>query len=452
MKITRVITVAVVAFAVAATNFGPGVREASAAVGPNGLIAYSSWDDNLNYDIYVVDPVRPDQAPTRLTTDGAYNGNPDWSPDGMHIAFDGWGEFGGPRIQVMDANPSTDDAHAISDPCALSFDCYGDFQPAWSPTGTQIAFVSSRPNADGTPNWSYEIYVMDALGEVGELAPATRLTSDIPDEDTGKSIDDSQVTWSPDGSRLAFVSRGRGLDEDSCDLWVMDSVDRDGDGVGDNLRQLTTDDSFNCDPFEDITPQWSPNSNLIAFTSVRTGYFDIWVVNANDPTDLRNVTQTPDGYEDQPSWSPDGTQIIFRSDASGQYEMYSLPVPPPVQGAAFAAPSSAEVAGSPNPTQLTHDGKTKQQADWGAKAGALRSTATLTVAMQGKGHVTAKGIDCRSDCAATYVVGKKVRLTAQPAAGQRFKKWTGACAGKLLTCTVKLSNSKSVTAVFVARR
>ena len=70
----------------------------------------------------------------------------------------------------MDADPATDDATVISDPCD-GIDCYGDFQPAWSPQGTKIAFVSSR-------NWTYEIYVMDATGEVGPLADATRLTTD----------------------------------------------------------------------------------------------------------------------------------------------------------------------------------------------------------------------------------------------------------------------------------
>ena len=87
-----------------------------------------------------------------------------------------------------------------------------------------------------------------------------------------------------------------------------------------------------------MTPQWSPNSSLIAFTSVRTGYFDIWLVNADDPTDLRNVTQTPNGYEDQPGWSPDGTQVIFRSAVSGSYELYSLPVPPPAPEGRRALP------------------------------------------------------------------------------------------------------------------
>ena len=34
-----------------------------------------------------------------------------------------------------------------------------------------------------------------------------------------------QGTFSPDGTRIAFLSTGRGTDPDSCDLWVMDARD-----------------------------------------------------------------------------------------------------------------------------------------------------------------------------------------------------------------------------------
>ncbi len=410
---------------------------ATAATAPNGSIAFSTWDDDLNYDIYVTDPADPEAEPARLTTDGQYNGNPDWSPDGTKIVFDGWATFGGPRIQVMDADPSTDDATVITEPCD-DIDCYGDFQPAWSPEGTKIAFISSR-------NWTYEVYVMDATGEVGPLADATRLTTD-PVEPSGKSIQDSQVTWSPDGERIAFVSTGRGADEDACDLWVMDAQDTDDDGYGDNLRRLTFDESFNCDAFEDMTPQWSPNSSLIAYTSTRSGYFDIWVVNADDPTDLRNVTQTPEGYEDQPGWSPDGTQIVFRAPADGQFELFSLPVPPPTTGR--VAPRAAA---APQPTQLTFDGLTKTQPDWGRVPTAQPRTSVLTVDRVGRGRVTSTsiaGIRCGADCANTYRRRATVELQATPRAGWRFQRWGRACSGTTSTCSVPMDVSSRVVARF----
>jgi len=420
----------------------------AAATSPDGRIAYSAWDDQLNYDVYVVDPADPGAQPVRLTTDGRNNGNPDWSPDGTKIAYDGWAEFGGPRIQVMDTSPATDDWTVISEPCDPAAEgCYGDFQPAWSPDGTRIAFVSTRPNADGTDEGSYEIHVMDAAGEVGTLADARRLTNDPPDE-FGPDIENSQATWSPDGTRIAFLSTGRGTEPDSCDLWVMDSVDGDGDGFGDNLQRLTFDESFNCDPFEDVSPQWSPNSSLIAFTSVRSGYFDVWVVNADDPTDLRNVTDTPTGYEDQPSWSPDGTRIVFRSTASGAYELYSLPVPPP----AGAAAGRSTVAATP--TQLTFDGENKTQPDWGAGPNPAPGTVSLRVARHGRGVVrsTPAGIACGRDCQGTFVSRSRVKLVADARPGWRFDQWGGACADATgRTCVVKSQTSKTIQAVFVRR-
>ena len=91
---TRRLTTLLVAVAVAAalaTLGGP----AAAATAPNGLIAYSAWDANMSgYDVWLTDPAQPGAAPVRLTKDGQYNDNPDWSPDGTRIAFDGWAQHG----------------------------------------------------------------------------------------------------------------------------------------------------------------------------------------------------------------------------------------------------------------------------------------------------------------------------------------------------------------------
>jgi hypothetical protein len=221
----------------------------------------------------------------------------------------------------------------------------------------------------------------------------------------------------------------------------MDSQDLDGDGFGDNLQRTTFDESFNCDPFEDVTPQWSPNSSLIAFTSVRSGYFDIWVVNADDPTDLRNVTKTPLVAEDQPNWSPDGTQIIYRIG----YDLYSLPVPPP--GARHGVTASAR----PQPKQLTFDGQPKREPDWGPVPGSVPGTVALTVAKKGRGVVSSApaGIACGRDCLSTFVALSIVKLTATPVAGYRFGGWSGACTGEKATCRVKMKASRTVFARFV---
>ena len=73
---TRTLTLFAAAVVLAA-GLMTGTAGARTGSAPNGRIAYSSWDENLNYDIYTVDPADPTEPAVRLTTDGRYNENPD---------------------------------------------------------------------------------------------------------------------------------------------------------------------------------------------------------------------------------------------------------------------------------------------------------------------------------------------------------------------------------------
>ena len=277
---------------------------------------------------------------------------------------------------------------------------------------------------------------MDALGEVGPLADATRLTTDAPDPDAD-DITDSHVTWSPDGSRIAFLSRGRGnLGPDSCDLWAMDPADRDGDGVGDNLSRLTTDEKQLRrlrGHHSAVVAELEPHRLHQRACGCSTSRWSMPTTHG-----LNVATEHPEGSRNaQAPVDADGEQVIFRSDTSGEYQMYSLPVPPR---------SSGLRAASPVPTQVTFDDRNKQQADWGAEEG-VPSTAALRVSRDGEGRVTAPKIRCGRDCAGTFVTGKVVKLTATPRRAERVT-WTGACSGHHRTCSIRMSQSKSVKAVF----
>jgi Tol biopolymer transport system component len=65
------------------------------------------------------------------------------------------------------------------------------------------------------------------------------------------------------------------------------------DGTG--PRRLTDN------PAQDFDSTWSPDGSLIAFTSYRTGNYEIWVMNA-DGSGQRNLTNHS-AYDQEPCWS-----------------------------------------------------------------------------------------------------------------------------------------------------
>jgi Tol biopolymer transport system component len=163
-------------------------------------------------------------------------------------------------------------------------------QHAWSPDGSRIAFVSYR---DGNG----EIYVMNADG-----SGQTNLTNN--------PWEDLNPTWSPDGTKIAFDSR---LVDDKMDIYVMNA-----DGTG--QANLTNSPGF------DYGPRWSPDGSRIAFVSERDGNQEIYLMNA-DGTGQSNLTNGT-AFDNDPRWSPDGTKIAFVSHEEGvpsaNYEIYVM--------------------------------------------------------------------------------------------------------------------------------
>jgi Tol biopolymer transport system component len=114
-----------------------------------------------------------------------------------------------------------------------------------------------------------------------------------------------QAAWSPDGSKLAFSSDRSG----NYEIYVMNA-----DGSG--LVQLTNQGATN------IQAAWSPDGTKIAFYSDRTGNPEIWVMNANGSSQTQ-LTNNGD-VNGQPTWSPDGTKIAYTSNVPGNYELYVM--------------------------------------------------------------------------------------------------------------------------------
>lgn len=150
------------------------------------------------------------------------------------------------------------------------------YAAAVAPDGGRIAFVT---RSDGLPPG---------------IVVARRDGSDPHVVTRGPGVD-NRPEWSPDSTRIVFVSDRAG----DRDLYVM----RDD---GTEVRPLVADAG------DDSAAAWSPDGRWIAWSHVDDAGFEIRVVGADGGAPRAIVHQPAVGpHMGSPSWSPDSTHITF---------------------------------------------------------------------------------------------------------------------------------------------
>jgi TolB protein len=157
--------------------------------------------------------------------------------------------------------------------------------PAWSPDGTRLAYVSFESKKP-------VIYVQDL---------ATRRRTAVANFKGSNSA----PAWSPDGRRLAIALAREGLTQ----IYLMNAD-------GSELRRLTNTSGI------DTEPCFGPDGQTLYFTSDRSGGPQIFRMNI-DGGDVRRVTFNG-SYNISPAISPDGRLLAYVSRREGRFQLYVL--------------------------------------------------------------------------------------------------------------------------------
>lgn len=162
--------------------------------------------------------------------------------------------------------------------------------PTWSPDGTRLAFVSYDPFSGGS-----SLQVVDVLSGEPQLLAENA----------------AAPAWSPDGKRVAYLTALDGVndpfDAEPAELRVIDA------GGG---SPMTLDHRANA---YGPSPRWSPDGHTLAYT---VGDFDapqLWLVGV-DGGDPQVIDSHEAGtFLGDPAWSPDGASLAVTLTGGGMF-------------------------------------------------------------------------------------------------------------------------------------
>jgi Tol biopolymer transport system component len=210
-----------------------------------------------------------DRAGTKLDAAGPVTRGPAaWvtlAPSGDRAAVQRWGES--PFIWLGDVRRGVESRFSLTQP---------EEWPVWSPTGTQIAFASTRDTGIAA------IYTkaIDAAG--GDQLILRRPTILTPTD------------WSRDGKYLIFQS--------------VEAAQNRRIGIL-SLSAPRTVVSFPESAFDEINGQFSPSGKWIAYASNESGTFEIYVRPFPGVASSKQLASTHGGY--MPRWRRDGKELFY---------------------------------------------------------------------------------------------------------------------------------------------
>lgn len=244
-----------------------------------GLIAFAS-DRAGAPQVFLMNVDGSEVRQFTNVSDGACQ--PAWSPDGQRILYIS------PCSGKKDIYPNAviyQAAVAGSAPFPLIAMVGGVFDPQWTQNGISFTYLE-----DNRPS----VWLTDQTGS-------------NPLRISRENAYDRQASWSPDGKKVAI------LNTSGSDYPVIYWFYQDGSFNGSTPDQITRDQRVH-------TPSWSPDGETIAYAASN----HIWVIQW-DALGFGEVRLTELGPNDDPNWSPDGKWIVFESwRDNANHEIYVM--------------------------------------------------------------------------------------------------------------------------------
>lgn len=239
-----------------------------------GMIYFPVFDGQ--YHIYAANA---DGSDKHVVVDLA--SSPAVNEDGTRMLFYSWvsDQRGIHRIETNGANDTYISLRAE------------DTLPSWAPDGAKYVYATRAGQG----------------GDISKRAFAVRVgsTENRPRQDPPALIEQAQYpSWGPNG-QIAF--RDCGFPDDQCGIAI---VNPDGSGK----KVLTNINS--------TAPTWSPDGSRILFMSNTAGNWDLWAVSVNGGSPER-LTDDP-GNDGLPAYSPDGSKIAFVSRRDNKWAVWQM--------------------------------------------------------------------------------------------------------------------------------
>jgi TolB protein len=239
----------------------------------------------------------------RQLTAGAYDYQPDWSPDGRWVIYS---SYRNDAVELWILELATGTAKPLLANGAVNV------EPRFSPDGKRIAFVSTSYNK------RFHIFTADIGG--GKLKGVERLTgehkSQLPRYYYSLFDHEINPVWTRDGQAIIYVSNRNHL-YGTGGFWRTPSRAAAGEGpAGGAAAHEFHYEETNWKARPDVSPD---GSRLVYSSYLGRSWHNLWVMPAGGG-DAFPIAYG-DWDETYPRWSPDGTRIAFVSNKSGNTDI-----------------------------------------------------------------------------------------------------------------------------------